>query len=785
MFSISLGIHVPSQAGSGETLVNGSVINSQTGEEIPFASVRVAGSNRGTMANAEGRYRIFVREGDSELVFSAISFVSSELKFELAPDDEVLLNAYLTPVVLELSGTTVYADDLSEAQRIISRAISRKKEILKAIDNYAFKAYTKGFASYKQPSDTSFAVAFIAESQSNGYWRQPDDYKEIIVARKQGATLLPEWNTLGVYEIPNFNRDRIQWGPDKLPTPTATDALEIFNYSILDTLFIDSLAIFLLEFEPKEDKPRYFRGTVGIADSTYEVIEIDVSRSRQHENGKDSVSSSFQQRFERFEGKYWLPVNLNLEVLISSDTTMWKIEQIVGIQEYEINGELPTGLFDRFIVEVAEGADDIDSSDWASRQTIPLTARDKAGYKRTDFLKDSVLENNPTIRTAYNVYRANKGYKRFLKRYHLTSLTDIVHFNSVEGAYLGVGFQYRSWPIGPSFRFRQGRSTSAGRWNWSAELAYSFSKYYETNLSLMVSDGIAPIDYMSGREPHDATFKTLFFQTDPENYLEEEGWKALLSHRIFPKWKLSLSFADMNQKSINRASEFSFWGTAPHYKENPRVDFGTLREWGASLKFDTRDYIRNGRDVYPGFGWSDTQLELEYQQADSASVGGDFKFKRYMAKLDLRARNSLGMTRLKVIAGASSGSPPSQRYFRVAPDYGHRSTTTRLKTLGDNEFFGDRFLFAGIENEFRLNPFELSQIPVIKNFKGRLLVHGAIAWTDYYTGLPDQIQSYPELRNWYSEIGFGVSRFLPLGDLRFTWQLSAYDTNDFFISWGL
>jgi len=62
--------------------LSGMVLNATTGEPIPFSTIRVNHSRRGTIANAEGFYSLPVVRGDT-LYFSALGY--KKARFLISP----------------------------------------------------------------------------------------------------------------------------------------------------------------------------------------------------------------------------------------------------------------------------------------------------------------------------------------------------------------------------------------------------------------------------------------------------------------------------------------------------------------------------------------------------------------------------------------------------------------------------------------------------------------------------------------------------------------------------
>ena len=770
-------------AGKNDTVIKGVVRDSESGEPIPFATISIVNTDRGTVTNEAGEFKIYLHPSDSLIKVSAIGFNSRKQQIQSRPGTIVDVNIDLAPSTIQLQAIEVFADGLTPAERIISRAIERKKEILAAIDNYSFKAYTKTIVSYQTKHDSAFNVAFITETASDGYWRRPDKYKEIIVARKQGATLLPEWNTIGVDRIPNFNRNSLKWDGEKVPTPTAENALDIYRFWITDTLYIDSVAIFYLGFEPKKDSS-LLRGIIGIANKTYEVREVNVSRLTDVQGSPEKTEVTYSQRFRKFSGDHWMPVDLHVDGQYPDDSTTWKFEQFIVIQDYAIDVDLPGGIFDRFTLEVAQGADDVDSTEWARRQAIPLSERDSVGYEHTDFLKDSVLASNKAIRIGFGIYQFNRGLNRFIDHYHLSSIADWYHYNSVEGNYFGVGFKKSVYQTGLIGKVAGGYAVSSSRWNYYLSAGWRFDKYHETTVSFSLFDNVAPIAYQPGVTPPGATFQTLAVQRDPENYNVNKGWSAKVAYRPLAKWQAEVTYDDVTQRSVATGTDFTLRGSHV-FRENPAADYGELRQFGAYLRYDSRDYQRSGADVSLAFNRNATLFVLAHERAGDEIVGGDFFYKKYYTELAMRRRSRLGRTSLSVQYGYANGAPSAQALFRLAPRRGLTNFPNRLKTIGSSEFFGDRYGFIGASHVFRIDPFRYIPLPVIHGFSGQLALHGAVGWTDFNARRAQfSLTAFPDASGVYYEAGFGIADLLPVGTLWFSWRLSSFDTDKFSATFG-
>src|ERR1035437_8917989 len=123
----------------------------------------------------------------------------------------------------------------------IKKAILRKDERNRKLKSYEFEAYTKGIIKTQEDissknngislgvgtNDTiPLKISGILENQSKGYYKKPDNYKEIIIARKQSANFPSSANMLtGGRLIQNFYEDNVSFFGRFLPGPLAENAL--------------------------------------------------------------------------------------------------------------------------------------------------------------------------------------------------------------------------------------------------------------------------------------------------------------------------------------------------------------------------------------------------------------------------------------------------------------------------------------------------------------------------------------------------------------------------------
>jgi len=352
-------------------VIEGTVYDKDTGEPIPSATVQVLGAKKAMPTNADGRFRLVLEKGDYDIKISHVGHYSEKFTASLT-DSSLAIDVRLKPLVIYMGERRVYTRAYNPAQKIIAAAIARKKDILSRFHDYTYDSYAKFVLSDPAKADSE-NIFIIIESQTTSFWEQPDKYKEVITARQQSANIPSNANVIMVVgEMLNFNKNRIELGDYSVVSPTATDAMDHYNYYLLDTVYYDERAVFILEMEPKNEYDPLLAGEIHIIDSTFEVVRVDGSFSKGL-NFPFIKNARYYQHLAPIEGGYWLPVQIGFSGQIDFNMplpgvpSVLEFEHVASIYSYQIETGHPKGTFDEYEIVINEDAADIDSAAWAAR----------------------------------------------------------------------------------------------------------------------------------------------------------------------------------------------------------------------------------------------------------------------------------------------------------------------------------------------------------------------------------------------------------------------------------
>ncbi|MEW6413557.1 MAG: DUF5686 family protein [Candidatus Zixiibacteriota bacterium] len=755
-------------------VLTGTIYDADDSLAIGFATVSIENTGQSISSNESGMYRLRLEPGTYELKFSHVSHYSQTI--EVAVDDSAkAVDIYLKPAVIDVGLIKVYDRQYDAAQRIIVEAIARKEQLLSQIKEYSFDAYTKLVARDTSKADSSSVVA-IFESQVEAFWKYPDDFKEIILARKQTTNIPAEGNLLQVGQLTNFNANRIDFGRYSIVSPTATDALDNYEYYLIDTIFTENSAVFVLEIEPKNQTDALFEGTIKIADSTYAVVGVELTLNKGFDNPYLS-NISYRQVYALFEGKYWMPTMIQSSASLDFNLPILpplSIDYQAALHNFRFEPGFDDSLFGEYVLEVHEAADDIDSIKWDVGRLIPLTPLEQRGY----FFVDSVKNHQPLYMKLL--------IAPFALSIFVLSAQDFIHFNKVEGPYLGFGQYFRNITDRLGLRVKTGYAFDADLWQHEYGFDYTVSKRQKLTFGAQYRDKIRTRPTIFARPDGNATLMALLTKIDAYDYFAEEGFLVKMGLSPLPKTGLYLTYNDFDQKSVRNNSEYSVFNNDELNRPNPSIVDGKLRSISALLTYDSRPRFRDKKGKGVLLSFPSTEVRFFVEHASDDLFDNDFEFTRYSASLQRMDRLfGWAISNLYVFAGASDGSLPPQKYFVADFDAGLTEHEFAFKTMAETNFYGNRALVVYGSIDFGSKLFQKSGLPLIKKIPLGLSLYGGAFWTDfhnhpYHTG--DELLL--TAKKPYGEAGFGIDRLVPLPlTFVFTWQLSDYPTNRW--TWGV
>jgi hypothetical protein len=759
--------------------LEGKITDASTGLPVGAVNVRILGTSRGTVSNADGRYRLPLEPGRQTVVFIHLAYERDTLDVDApAPGpggEAVVRDVSLRPGTLFYPEVLVLAED--PALEIIRKAIENKRRWMGLLKTYRFDAYTR------QVIEKDTSVASITEAFSTGWALSGDTIRERVVQKRQTANVPMEDNFAAVRRLVNFNDDRITLFSVNLNSerraftftgPTSPDALENYDYRLLKTRRVDGIEMYEIAMTPKTKLRPLFTGTITIADRSFAVVGVDLEPNETFTMPfvKD-IALRYRQQFALYDSLFWMPADIRIDGGFSVSVMGISIprigfRQVSSIYDYELNVPVPDSVLARRSVTVDSAATaTYDSSYWGSGLVVPLTGDESRAY--------ATLDSTETLERQFRpggIVGALSDDDEGGGTGSLMGLLD-ARFNRVEGLYLGASEQFRSLiprtvvGLGAGYPFSDRR------------VQYALSLTVRPTGSRQFILGAEA--YRRAERTDDGGYypalvnsvTSLLDKNDYHDYYRAEGFTAWTEYSAGRRFRARVFFVSQEESSMPAATDYSWASRDAPFRANPEAAPGTRRSIGATVRFGIE---REALDLI-----TNSNLEVTAERSSPSLIRSDFDYTRVSAlltyNLPLFGNDLLfpASFRVRAFAGKGFGALPPQRAFSAETRLSGLALFGTLRTGLVKEYAGDAVVSVSMEQNFRSLPFLALDIPFLYRNGVELIVHGAFAQA--WRG------DAPLPGGWHSEAGIGVGRIFDL--LRLDVTRRFREPARFFVTLGI
>lgn len=774
-----------------QIIITGKITDSNTNKPLSFANIRVETTTLGTSANIDGNYELKIPRGNYKLISSYIGYYSDTLVIKPGITNQEI-NFSLKQSKVDLPEIVVNPG-VNPALDIIRKAIDKKKIRNGLLESYIVEAYTKGIIRTTEDiaansnsvsvglggnDTTDLIISGILENHSKNYFQRPDNFKSIVLARKQTANFPPAINTLtGGRLIQNFYENDVNFLGRDLPGPIADNALEYYYYRIESITSQNDKNIYNIHIEPDNSADPGFVGNIFITDSTFDLIKVDLILNRAANTGGVFDTVNIFQQFDEYDDIY-LPVDYRLFVkanLLGLVRLGFELNTILF--DYKINENIPEEVFNKAIVTVLPEADKIDSTYWITTPTIPNTLEEQEAYTRIDS-----IENAP--KDFWDEFSFLNTRINLSKNISVSAPLGFYHFSRVEGHALDFGvfiddaFDQR---FNSSLKLSYGFSDKKFKQDFYASYLLGDYRTWEldfsvfNNLKVLFNDSDNYSEFLS-------TLVTLISKDEFRDYYYSKGFNFGIEGEVLPVLKLRAGFSNKTDKSAFVNTDFSFFNKSKTYKLNPPVYAAKINSINLGFDIDFRDYVEDGyfrRRTSLGRSYVLFSGGVTFSNKGFLNSELDFTTYEFNTYTFLRTFKSASLN-INLYARYTNGSTAYQDLYSLPGNIDIAFNSQTFRTLNLNEIVGDRVLTLNFTHNFRDELFRFLNIPGLNNSEILLsfIFNAALADVAEKTKLiaTNKVKTF---KHPFYEVGFGIGQGIFPFKIEFMWKLNYRDGNNF------
>ena len=284
-----------------ERIISGKIIDVQTKLPLFSCSIYSLNSGNGVITDENGKFTFPINDRTDSIAISMIGYKTISKSVSKALKQEINFEAEPASGSMDEVVVTIKSK-YSKAQRLVKKVI-KNKEYNDAFNNKTFQCqvYDKieadlknipeklqtnrllkplafAFNNFDTTKDNQKALpVYLSESNSNYYYRKnPEkeryDYTAIKSSGLANKSVLTYID--GLYKKINVYDNNIKLVDVNFVSPISDNALDYYDYHILDTLFFDSHRCIQVQFSPMHFGSNTFNGYMWITDTSYAIKSV-------------------------------------------------------------------------------------------------------------------------------------------------------------------------------------------------------------------------------------------------------------------------------------------------------------------------------------------------------------------------------------------------------------------------------------------------------------------------------------------------------------------------------
>jgi hypothetical protein len=479
LFFITLfgGLSTFGQTPTNQELISGRVTDLSSGQGIAFASIAVKGKPIGTQADADGRYKLQLRQPVDSLLVTALGYQTVHVAVTASTVDVAL-----KPAASLLNEVVVHAGE-NPAFRILREINAhRKQNDFRQLSGYEYEAYSQLAITINQLSErfrqrkpvrailraleekqggkpAVVLPVFFSETVSHIYARRnPQHTKEQILKTNISSVGITDDSFVAMFTGAGFNtlnfyQNQVSLFKKEFISPLAEGGRSAYTYFLADTTQIGQHTCYGIDFDPKNERDLVFKGRMWIDKLSYALVRIEAQvGATANINFIRQIDIDQTYELANDSGKAWLPETTHLTVSVGEvvkNTFGATVDYTTSVRQ-PLVGQPKSVDFFNVDIDLAEDREQSTPDYWQAQR---LQSSQSHTYDQTRAMLDTV-RSLPVVKsyTRAAQFVLNGGYLPLVRGVDVGSAFSMWAYNRVEGHRFRMGLQTnntfsRTWQL--------------------------------------------------------------------------------------------------------------------------------------------------------------------------------------------------------------------------------------------------------------------------------------------------------------------------------------------------
>ena len=740
----------------------GIVVDRETGDSIPFASLIYKGHHVSVAGMADGRFSI-ERHPGWVLTVKAVGYKTQNITIKDNTPDFITVELRsdtkrLEEVVVKSKKKNKYSRKNNPAVELMKRVVEAKKRTdLSNHDFYKYDKYQKITLAVNDvtpdeletvqqknqqwllnqvemcPYNNKLILPLsIDETVSQHIYRKdPKAEKDIVLGqRSKGVNQLIETgnilNTLlkDIFTDVDIYDDQVRLLQYPFTSPIGKDAVAFYRFYIEDTVYVGRDKCYHLQFTPNNQQDFGFRGELFIlADSSLHVKRCNLTIPKRSEvNFVENLK--IEQEYTQLDNGEWVLTvdNMIVEMMVSKLLSKAVVIRSTYLHDYAFD-PLPKKMFKgKAATKVDASARMRDDSFWAENREVELSKSESSmdnfinsmkqikGFKYILFGAKALIENHVEL--------AKPGQH---SKFDIGPINTIISQNFVDGLRFRLSGQTTA-NLHPHLFWKgyyaYGKDTR--KHYYSTQFTYSFNRknYLPAEFPIKSIAFTSAYDVMS---PSDK-----FLYTDKDNVFTAFRWKKVDQMYFYRRQELKFDWEteggfrtifDAKVESNEPTGELAF----NRLSDGSPVNKLRTTEMTLSLIYcPGRTYV-NTKQHRVAINFDAPEYSISHTMGFNGLLGGQYKYN--FTEVGIYKRfwlNSWGKFDIRLKAGAQWNKVPFPLLIMPAANLSYILEEGTFSLMNNMEFLNDRY--ASIDINWDINGKIFNRIPFLQRLKWREVI---------------------------------------------------------------